>query len=114
MEHENCVRGSLAVDVVSRKAVRNLEIFSEDLYIAWDGSPEGLYYYDYAQKKKIRVNLYDKVERQTGYSDFVVENAYMNEIEAFFDQIKNGAVPKYDFSKDKTTLALIDEIERGR
>lgn len=112
MEHENDVRGSLAVDVVSRKAVRNLEIFSEDLYIAWDGSPEGLYYYNYAQKKNIMVNLYDKVDRQTGYSDFVVENAYLNEIEAFFAQIKNGAIPRYDFRKDKVTLALIDEIER--
>ena len=112
IEHQNGTKGVLAVDVVSRKAVRNLEIFGEDLYIAWNGTPEGLFYYDYEKKKDVSVNLYDEVERQEGYSSFVIENEYINEMEAFFAQVKEGIMPIYDFEKDIITLQWIDKIER--
>lgn len=111
LEHENGTRGSLAVDVVSRKAVRNLEVFSEDLYLTWNGTPETLCYYDYEQKKDIPVALYQTIERKEGYGNFIIENSYFHEIEAFFAQIRDGITPIYDFEKDKNTLALIDEIE---
>ncbi|MBD5505045.1 MAG: Gfo/Idh/MocA family oxidoreductase [Lachnospiraceae bacterium] len=111
LEHENGVRGSLAVDVVSRKAVRNLEVFSEDMYLAWNGTPESLRYYDYGSKAEVTVNLYDRVEHREGYDRFIIENSYLHEIEAFFAQVKDGAVPVYGFEKDKETLALIDRIE---
>ena len=110
LEHENGTKGVLLVDVVSRKAVRNLEIFSEDLYLKWDGTPEGLYYYDYQLKKDIYVKLYEEVERREEYSSFIVENGYLHEIEAFFEQVKKGVLPIYDFEKDKRILELIDEI----
>lgn len=111
LEHENGVRGSLAIDVVSRKAVRNLEVFSEDLYLSWNGTPDSLRYYDYERREEIPVNLYEEVERREGYDRFIIENCYLHEIEAFFAQVKDGAVPVYDFEKDKKTLALIDKIE---
>ena len=111
LEHENGVRGSLAVDVVSRKAVRNLEVFSEDMYLAWNGTPESLRYYDYERKAEVTVSLYDRVEHRDGYDHFIIENSYLHEIEAFFAQVKDGAVPVYGFENDKETLALIDRIE---
>lgn len=110
IEHESGAKGALIVDVVSRKAVRNLEIFSEDLYLGWNGSPEGLYYYDFCQKKDVYVNLYEKVDRREGYETFIVENGYLHEIEAFFRQVKEGILPKYDFEKDKKVLEIIDRI----
>lgn len=111
LEHKNGIRGVLAVDVVSRKAVRNFEVFSEDLYLTWSGTPESLRYYDYDHKEEIAVNLYDKVEHREGYGSFIIENSYLHEIEAFFAQVKDGTIPVYDFEKDKGTLALIDRIE---
>ena len=51
IEHENGNKGSFQVDVVSRKAVRNLEVYNEDVYFQWDGSPEGLAVYDVNEKK---------------------------------------------------------------
>ena len=111
LEHENGIRGVLAVDVVSRKAVRNLEIFAEDLYLAWGGTPESLRYYDYERKEEIQVNLDETIERKEGYGNFIIENSYFHEIEAFFAQVKEQKVPVYDFEKDKRTLSLIDEIE---
>lgn len=112
LEHRNGIRGVLAVDVVSRKAVRNLEVFSEDLYLSWNGTPESLRYYDYERKEEIPVNLYETVERREGYGNFIIENSYFHEVEAFFAQVKEQKIPVYDFGKDKKTLALIDEIER--
>ena len=111
LEHEKGVRGVLTVDVVSRKAVRNLEVFSEDLYLAWGGTPESLRYYDYERKEEVSVNLYETVERREGYGSFIIENSYFHEVEAFFAQVKEQKVPVYDFEKDKRILSLIDEIE---
>lgn len=112
IEHENGVRGAFAVDVVSRKAVRNLEVFSEELYLSWDGTPEGLFEYDYIGKQNRQINLYGEVERREGYGNFIIENEYINETAAFFAQVKDGVVPIYDFEKDKRILALVDEIEK--
>lgn len=112
LEHENGIHGVLAVDVVSRKAVRNLEVIAEDLYLAWSGTPESLRYYDYGRREEIPVELYKNIERREGYGSFIIENGYLHEIESFFAQIKERKLPVYDFMKDKRTLALIDEIER--
>lgn len=112
VEHEEGTRGVLAVDVVSRKAVRNLEVYAEDLYLAWNGTPESLRYYDYKRKEEVPVKLYDTVERKEGYGSFIIENSYFHEVEAFFAQVKDQVDPIYDFEKDKKILALIDEIER--
>lgn len=112
LEHANGVRGAFAVDVVSRKAVRNLEVFSEELYLSWDGTPEGLYEYDPVAKENRQINLYGQVERREGYGNFIIENEYINETAAFFAQVKDGVVPIYDFEKDKKILALVDVIEK--
>lgn len=111
IEHENGNRGMLAVDVVSRKAVRNLEIYGENIYLKWDGSPTGLVDYDIDTKEDKNVHLYSEVDRIEGYSTFIIENAYMNEIKAFFKHIKNEGMPLYGFEEDLTTLKWIDEIE---
>lgn len=111
IEHENGNKGTLAVDVVSRKAVRNLEVFGEQLYMYWNGSPTGLYMYDFNNKKDINIQLYKEVDQLSNYSSFVVENAYMTEIISFFDAVKEGKIPTYGFEKDKEILKIIDRIE---
>ena len=111
VQHESGHKGALAVDVISRKAVRNLEIFGESLYLHWDGSPTGLYLYDFESKEDVNIKLYDQIDRLDNYSSFVVENAYTNEIESFFAAVKDGAEPLYSFERDKTILDIIDRIE---
>lgn len=111
IQHNTGHKGILAVDVVSRKAVRNLEIFGEQLYLHWDGSPKGLRIYDYDHKKDIEVQLYKEIDKLGNYSKFVVENAYLNEIVSFFETVKNKKIPLYNFEKDKEILKMIDEIE---
>lgn len=111
IEHENGVQGTIMIDVVSRKAVRNFELYGEDLYLTWDGSPQGLNVFDISERKEKNIHLYSKVDKQTGYASFVVENAYKNEIIAFFNQITQNQKPEYAFEDDKYVLSLIDAIE---
>lgn len=111
MEHESGHRGMFAVDIVSRKAVRNLEIISENIYLAWDGSADGLRVMNIEKKKEEKMQLYEKVDQLKQYSKYIVENAYYNEIETFFETISGHAKPMYNFNDDKVILGLIDRIE---
>lgn len=109
--HENGRKGVLIVDVVSPKAVRNLEVYGENFYISWDGTPEGLMEFNQETKETEHVELYDDIERMEGYSAFVVENAYQNEIQEFFDVLDGKKTQQYGFEKDMEILQLIDKIE---
>lgn len=111
LEHKNGHKGMLAVDVMSRKAVRNLEVFGEDIYLSWDGSPTGLCKYDYDKKLNVNVQLYKEVDKIEGYSAFIIENAYQRELETFLTTVKGEGSARYSFAYDKDILKLIDRIE---
>lgn len=111
LEHESGHKGMMAVDIISRKAVRNLEVFGEHMYLSWDGSAEGFKKMDIEKKKELEIVLYDEVEQLNQYSKFVIENAYYEEIKSFFDAISGSVDPIYNFEKDRIVLELIDKIE---
>lgn len=111
LEHEDGHKGMLAVDVMSRKAVRNLEIFGENIHLSWDGSPYGLRKYDIDNKQENEVKLYENVDTIKGYSAFIIENAYQKELETFFSVIEGKESPKYSFQDDLEIIHLIDAIE---
>lgn len=111
LEHQTGHKGVLCVDVVSRKAVRNLEVYGSNLYISWNGSPEGLFHYNYDDKFDENIRLYEEIDRLDGYSSQVIENVYYKEVESFFNEIFGVSCSKYSFEKDKEILALIDRIE---
>lgn len=111
IEHANGHKGMLAVDVVSRKAVRNFELFGEELFLQWDGSAEGIKVYDFDHKEEKKIQLYETVDQLEQYSKFVVENAYFDEIVSFFSVVEKREEPLYSFSKDRAILNIIDEIE---
>ncbi len=112
LEHENGNKGAVVIDIVSRKSSRNLEVFGKSVYFTWDGTPDGLYWYDYKQKKDLKIQLYESVDQQSGYSAFIIENAYYNEISNFFQVLEGAEEPKYSFERDKEILKMIDDIER--
>lgn len=109
--HKNGTRGCLIIDVVSRKAVRNFEAYSENLHVFWDGTPSGLKEYNLGSKQTDTVSLYKNVEHTDGYQATVIENAYKDEIDEFFSVIKGPKKPTYGFEKDLITLGWIDRIE---
>lgn len=110
LQHKNGNKGSLIVDVVSPVAVRKLEVYSEGAYISWNGTPDSVAEFDAQSKKLVPVTLSEQTEHVDGYSAFVVENAYKNEIREFFNVV-NGIIPaQYGFDQDLKVLKLIDMI----
>lgn len=109
--HENGIKGSVTMDVVSPKAGRNLEVYGENLFYSWDGTATGLSVFDAEEKKIKAVHLYDEIDRQEGYSAMIVENAYEEEIRQFFNTIAGLSTPRYGFKEDRKLLQLIDRIE---
>lgn len=114
VEHDTGHKGVFCVDVVSRRAVRNLEVYGENLYMIWDGTPAGLKEYDYENRAERDINLYQAIDKQEGYASFVIENAYKNELETFIRVVNGTGHAEYTFEDDKKVLSLIDEIEAGK
>ena len=112
LEHESGITGTLTVDVVSRKAVRNFECFGEGGHIVWDGSPTGFMSFDLDKKELMPIDSYgsSSAEQLSDYAAFVVEDAYANEIEEFFAVINEGKQARYSFEQDKKILDIVSEI----
>lgn len=111
IRHKTGHKGMMAVDIMSRKAVRNFELFGEQIYITWDGSPTGLKEYNWEKREDKAVALYNSVDTIEGYSSFVIENAYENELRNFFEVINGERQPQYSFAEDIATLEWIDRVE---
>lgn len=110
LTHANGNKGVLIVDVVSPCAVRKLEAYAEGCYLAWNGTPESLIEYDAKIGATETVTLSEKTEHREGYRAFVVENAYKNEIQEFFDVVLHKKEAQYGFEQDKKVLRLIDSL----
>ena len=112
VRHAGGCKGLYCQDVVARKGLRRLEVFSEKLHIFWEGTPDSLSVYDLEEKALKPVRLYDDVVQDGRYNANIIENAYADEIRAFFDYVERGVMPPYTFEEDAHTLAIVDEIEK--
>lgn len=110
LQHKKGSKGTLIVDVVSPIAIRKLEIYRERSYISWNGTPDSILEFDAEKKKLVAVNLSEQAEHIEGYSAFVVENAYKNEIREFFNVVAGVSHAQYGFEQDLEVLKLIDMI----
>lgn len=112
LEHEHGHTGTLHVDVVSRKAVRQFEAYADKLHIRWEGTPQSLTAFNPQSGAMEQIETYAEVERDSRYADNIIENAYLEELTAFIAEIEGrGPMAKYTFRDDAVTLALIDRIE---
>lgn len=110
ISHKNGNKGMLIVDVVSPVAVRKLEAYAENAYVSWNGTPDSICEFDSETKKLVSVQLKEAAEHKEGYSTFIVENAYKNEIREFFDVVLKHKEPLYGFEQDKRILKIIDSL----
>ncbi len=112
LRHKNGNMGMYCQDVVSRKGLRRLEVFSEKNHLFWEGTPDSLKRYNVDTKSLEEVRLYDQVEQQSGkYAAMVIENMYVDELKACLDYFRRGTVPPYTFEDDFETLKWVDRIE---
>jgi len=112
IEHRNGHKGVICVDVISRKAVRELEVYGEQLYIRWSGTPASLVNYDINSCKDEYIYTYESVNSNQSYSNNIIENMYTDEIIDFLNYVRDDTEPLYSFEKDYSILEIIDEIER--
>lgn len=110
LKHKNGNKGTLIVDVVSPVAVRKLEAYAEHSYLSWNGTPDSIMEYNTKKGSLEEVILTEKTEHKEGYSTFIVENMYKNEIREFFDVVLNGKEPQYSFEQDQEILEMIDSM----
>ena len=111
LTHESGARGVLSVDVVCPKAVRNLEVYGEGFHLFWEGNPKALWKFNKVTKEKEFINTYVTFEHDSRYSDNIVENAYVDEMQNFLNVVKGIEQPKYSFEKDLYTISVMDKIE---
>ncbi|MBO7439005.1 MAG: Gfo/Idh/MocA family oxidoreductase [Bacteroidales bacterium] len=112
IEHETGAKGVFAVDVVTRKPIRHIDVYGEDIQISWNGTPDSLTEYDIQAKALKQIAIDNASEHVEGYAAFVTENPYREEINAFLSQIKNAEnKPQWDFVRDAELLKIIDKIE---
>jgi len=109
LEHESGCAGNLIIDIVSRQAVRQLEVLNEEIYIKWNGTPDSLFEKNIESGELMQIQPSEYIHEQ-GYGDFINEYAYMKEIEEFFEVI-SGKQARYSFEKDMEILEIIDIIE---
>ena len=120
MEHENGNKGVFVCDVVTPKTERSFEVYGENFFMSWDGSATGIKEWEASKDPSVNpnkvplkdVDIYGNSAVNLGdYAAFVVENAYLNEIKAFFAYVKEGKKPVYTFEDDKILLEMINDIE---
>ena len=108
--HVNGNKGSLIVDVVSPCAVRKFEAYAEGQYVSWGGTPDSLMEYNSTTGEPEKVSFMEEAVHKEGYRSFIVENAYRNEIRAFFDVVREKKEPIYGLEQDRKVLRWIDSI----
>ena len=113
VEHENGDKGIIAVDIVARKARRNLEVFSDRIQLFWDGTPYSLQQFNVDTKKMEKIDTYTSIVKDTRYSENIIENAYTDEIIAFLHEVETRQkdMTLYSFEEDLYTLDWINKIE---
>ncbi len=111
IEHQSGIRGQLMVDVVSRKAVRAFELVGEQIYLKWSGTPDSLLRYDFDNKTDVLIDTYEAVTQDSRYAKNIIENAYVDELAAFFAVLAGQPALTHSFARDTAVLRLIDEIE---
>lgn len=111
IQHKNGNKGIFCQDVVSRKGMRGLEIYSENLHLFWDGRAQRLSQYDLDRKELVPIVLPADNITYTDKVPNYLENVYRTEIKDFFEHLAERADPQHSLAADKQVLDLIDSIE---
>lgn len=112
LQHSTGIVGVLNVNVVSRLAVRELNIIGEDTQINWNGTPDGLLQWDNQEKKMRPIQLYDGYTNDKNYSRTIIEDAYLEEIKEFIGLLRNEIEKaSYSFEDDRKVIDWINRFE---
>lgn len=112
IEHEGGSIGTLLIDVISRKVVRDFSFSSQECYVTWDGSPTGLAMLDLDTHEMTSISVYGDhgATQREDYAHFIVEDAYKEELAAFLDAIMGAPSAQWTLEEDSSVISLIDSL----
>ena len=113
IRHRNGNKGVFCQDIIARKGLRRLEVYSEQKHLFWEGTPESLSAYDLTSKSVRPVSLYASGEQREGYNANIIEDAYREELVDFLSYLSGKSTPRHSFSADQRILKMVDDIEKG-
>lgn len=104
--------GSVIVDVAARFATRSLIINLEKAQIRWNWE-EGVVKIFEAEKNRWVHYFQPEGKAETGYNKNIIEQMYIDEINAFIKGIKDRTKYPNSLENDCKILKLLDEIENS-
>jgi predicted dehydrogenase len=103
--------GTLIVDVVSRFATRNLTLNLEKAQIRWNWEDKVVKLYDANNKRWI--HYYEPSgEAEVGYNRNIIEDMYIEEMEAFLNAVKGNNPFPNRLDDDIEILNILEKIEQ--
>jgi len=107
----NGIYGLLLVDVVSRYATRHLTVNLEKGQIVWNWDEQCVWLYD-SNKKIWNQKQYQKGKSVEGYNSNIIEDMYIEEIQAFINAIKGTGVFSNSLDDDINVLEQLYKMEQ--
>ena len=104
--------GAIIVDVAARFATRSLIINLEKAQIRWNWE-EGIIKIFEAEKNRWIHQFQPEGKAESGYNKNIIEQMYVDEIEAFIKGIKDGTSYPNSMGNDLKILELLNSIENS-
>ncbi|MBI4650896.1 Gfo/Idh/MocA family oxidoreductase [Candidatus Desantisbacteria bacterium] len=103
--------GTLIVDVVSRFATRSLTLNLEKAQIRWNWEDRIIKLYEADSKRWIHY-FEPEGQAESGYNKNIVEEMYVQEINAFLDSVKNKKPFPNTLDEDIKILTILEKSEQ--
>lgn len=109
VKYGNNVRGTMLIDVISRKPFRTLRILGSEGVLEWER-------FDYCVKvftvkdKKTKVTSIPKGNPEKGYVN--EEEMYIAEVKAFLDSIKGRGTYPHSFKDNLSNVRMMEALEK--
>ena len=107
ISYENNVRGTLLIDVISRKPFRTLRVLGSEGVLEWERFNQEIRIYN-AVSKQTEVISVPKGDPEKGYVN--EEEMYIEEMKAFVSSIRGGAPYPYSFDEDRVNLQALQRL----
>lgn len=110
IRYKNNVRGSLLIELLSRKPGRFLRLIGSEGVLEWDWLSSKIRIHD-ARGKTTTISV-PKGNPAKGY--LAAEEMYDAEIKSFIDAIRGKAKYPFTFKEDLENLKMLRKLEKGR
>jgi len=109
-KYENGIRGSIIIDVISRKPFRTLRVLGSKGVLEWERFNSEIRVYD-AESKKTEMISVPKGNPESGYVN--EEEMYNEEIKTFVDAVKGKAEYPHTFKENHQLLETLCALEKS-